>query len=145
MYSQVLVLLLLSVWFALCWCCKKVLHYVAIDRWLAYVKNKLSAVYECMKKRKERRKVSVEGQTYDLPKNGTLLFEFFSCTVQLPVTGILGDPGAASWDEAIFGQCDIFRQMFPQEWESPWVLAFFLNQYQRYLSTFPQKYYVALK
>ena len=53
------------------------LHYVAIDRWLAYVKNKLSAVYEWTKKRKERRKVSVEGQTYDLPKNGNLSFDFF--------------------------------------------------------------------
>lgn len=53
------------------------LHYVAIDRWLAYVKNKLSAVNEWVKKRRERRKVSGEGQTYDLPKNGNLLFDFF--------------------------------------------------------------------
>ena len=115
------------------------LHYVPIDRWLVYVKNKLSAVYEWMKKRKERRKVSVEGQTYDLPKNGNLLFDFFSCIVQLPVIGILGDPGMVSWDEAIFGQCDIFRQIFPQEWESSWVLALSLNQFQKHLSTFAQK------
>lgn len=53
------------------------LHYVAIDRWLAYVKSKLSAVNEWVKKRRERRKVSGEGQTYDLPKNGNLLFDFF--------------------------------------------------------------------
>ena len=72
-----LVLLPLSVWFALCWFGKKVLHYVAIDRWLVHVKNKLSAVYQWIKKGRERRKVSGEGQTYDLPKNGNLFFDFF--------------------------------------------------------------------
>ena len=72
-YLQLVVLLLLSVWFALCWCCKKVLHYVAIDGWLAYVKNKFSAVNKWIKKSREKRKVSGEGQTYDLPKNGNLL------------------------------------------------------------------------
>ena len=71
-------LTLSSIWFAVCWCCKKVLHYVAIDRWLVQVKNKVSAVYEWIKKRRERRKVSAEGQTYDLPKNGNLLFDLFS-------------------------------------------------------------------
>jgi len=97
----VLVLLLSSVWFALCWCGKKVLHFVAIDRWLVYVKNKLSAVNQWIKKRRETRKVSGEGQTYDLPKNGNLLFDFFlHCSVTGP--SILGNPGAASWDKAIF-------------------------------------------
>ena len=74
---QVLVLLLWSVWFGICWCCKKVLQYVAIDRWLVHCKNKVLAVFEWIKKKREKRRVSAEGRSYDLPKNGNLLFDLF--------------------------------------------------------------------
>lgn len=139
-----LVWLLLSVWFALCWCWKKVLHYVAIDRWLAYVKNKLSAVYEWIKKRRERRKVSAEGQTYDLPKNGNCYLIFFlHCSFnrhpRIRTRKIFILHGSN-----IYGQCNIFRRKFSlTAGRAHGYLHFFLNQFQKHLSTFARKYYVA--
>lgn len=53
------------------------LQYVAIDRWLVHCKNKVVAVFEWIKKKREKRKVSAESRTYDLPKNGNLLFDLF--------------------------------------------------------------------
>ncbi|KAL9951978.1 hypothetical protein ACROYT_G044741 [Oculina patagonica] len=76
MYYVLLLLVLLfgfliyCVWFAGCWLCRKVLNYVPAERWYTVVRNKISALFEWFRKRRERRKVSAEGQTYDLPKNG---------------------------------------------------------------------------
>ena len=69
-------------WFAGCWLCRKVLQYVPVDRWFAVVRNNVSALYEWLRKRRERRKVAAEGQTYDLPKNGNSLMTFNLCNVQ---------------------------------------------------------------
>ncbi|KAJ7328189.1 Cleavage inducing molecular chaperone [Desmophyllum pertusum] len=46
-------------------CARKCCTTFAVDRWLAHARNKVS---EWLKKRSERRKVSTEGQTYDLPR-----------------------------------------------------------------------------
>ena len=53
--------------------------------------------------------------------------------------GILGDPGAASWDKALFFwamRYVFLGESFSDEQESLWVLTVFLNQFQKHLSTF---------
>lgn len=57
-------------WFASCWACRRTLHFIPVDRWLAEGRKKLSALFKLRWKQRERRKACSDGQTYDLPKNG---------------------------------------------------------------------------
>lgn len=96
---------------------------------------------EWVKKRRERRKVSGEGQTYDLPKNGNLLFDFFPSLYSKWAS--LETQGQLVGTKWYFWAVQHFRVGEPLGTGTYIILL--LNQLQKHSSTFARKYCVAWK